>query len=43
MLALSSHPGLRAISRTSGRGIALCFLFAPSTPLLTRADELRCA
>jgi predicted exporter len=41
MLALSSHPALRAIGLTSGLGIALSFLFAPATLLLTRADEER--
>jgi predicted exporter len=41
MLALSSHPALRAIGLTSGLGIALSFLFAPATLLLTRSDELR--
>ncbi len=40
-LALSSHPGLRAIGLTSGLGIALSFLFAPATLLLMRADEER--
>jgi len=40
-LALSSHPGLRAIGLTSGLGIALSFLFAPVALLLTRADEER--
>jgi predicted exporter len=43
MLALSSHPGLRAIGLTSAIGIALSFLFAPATLLLTRADEERAA
>jgi predicted exporter len=38
MLALSDHPGLRAIGLTSGLGIALSFLLAPATLLLTRAD-----
>jgi predicted exporter len=37
-LALSDHPGLRAIGLTSGLGIALSFLLAPATLLLTRAD-----
>jgi predicted exporter len=41
MLALSSHPALRAIGLTSGLGIALSFLFAPVTLLLTHADEER--
>ena len=41
MLALSSHPGLRAIGLTSGLGIALSFLFAPATLLLMHADEER--
>jgi len=41
MLALSSHPALRAIGLTSGLGIALSFLFAPATLLLTHADEER--
>ena len=40
-LALSSHPGLRAIGLTSGLGIALSFLFAPATLLLTRSDQER--
>jgi predicted exporter len=40
-LALSSHPGLRAIGLTSGLGIALSFLFAPVALLLTRADQER--
>ncbi len=40
-LALSSHPGLRAIGLTSGLGIALSFLFAPVALLLMRADEGR--
>jgi len=40
-LALSSHPGLRAIGLTSGLGIGLSFLFAPATLLLMRADEER--
>jgi predicted exporter len=39
-LALSSHPGLRAIGLTSGLGIALSFLFAPATLLLLHADEV---
>ena len=40
-LALSSHPALRAIGLTSGLGIALSFLFAPVTLLLTGADHER--
>ncbi len=38
-LALSSHPALRAIGLTSGLGIALAFLFAPTTLLLLRAED----
>jgi predicted exporter len=41
MLALSDHPGLRAIGLTSGLGIALSFLLAPAALLLTRADAER--
>jgi predicted exporter len=37
-LALSSHPGLRAIGLTAALGVACSFLFAPATLLLLRAD-----